>query len=95
MSAAADQTSPGAAEQPRACARALVFVKNLEDSSINRQYYRVSTCGRYSVSKCSVAGKLVYDAWRMRGKDPGLHLGSRLSFEGAACVCQRHADENP
>lgn len=90
------------AAQPRAGARAFVptasapaqleFVRNTADSPVNQQYYRVSTCGRYSVSKCIVAGTEVYDAWRVRGENQAEHLGTRKSAVGAMGVCQRHLD---
>lgn len=70
----------------------LVFVPNENDSAINQRYYRVSKCGRYSVSKCVVADREVFDAWRLAGiGKPAEHLGNRLSFVGAAELCRRHA----
>lgn len=64
------------------------------DSAINTQYYRVTTCGRYSVAQVTLSGVVHYEGW-LRPR-PGIErkrLGMFAKPESAKRCCQRHADK--
>jgi hypothetical protein len=85
-------------------ADAIEFLPPRHDWSVNRRYYRVSTCGRYSVAAVYVFGVVSYEAW-LRGRSevvrnhsevvspfvPPQRLGAYKSAARAERRCIRHA----
>lgn len=64
------------------------------DSAVNTQYYRVTTCGRYSVAQVTLHGIAHYEGWlRARGGNPSTRLGMFAKPETAKRCCQRHVDK--
>lgn len=65
------------------------------DSAINAKYYRLSTCGRYSVCEIRSRDLVRYEAWRrpISGGEPAKQLGVFAKPDTAKRCCQRHADK--
>lgn len=58
------------------------------------KWFLPTKCGRYTVSKGSTNGKVIYAAWNMTEGFPREMLGMRDTFKECAALCREHEGEN-
>ena len=93
-------TNPNPAPEP------LEWGVSRTDSAINAMYYRLSRCGRYSISETRSKDVVRYEAWLrsvpeivrnltdvVRPHVPARRLGMFAKPQTAKDCCQRHADK--